>query len=378
MKHLSIALIRRALDDPHVLDDAARQHLDSCAQCRTVAGTVSADAAHTRALLADFGPAVAPEKAYARLRQAGLSAVPPKPRPFSMRPAAGSRLRAPVLAAMLGLGLVGALVGTGVAGDLVKIFEPEQVVAVPVSTNSLGSLPDLSAYGTVKIVKEPEFADASSLSEAAEQTGLDLLTPGTLAGVEGESTFHTATSGSASFTFDKDKAAAATGGRGIPSNLHGSSLFISGGPVAIQVIGEPSKEEIEALAKAGGSGQVEIGRLLPHLPSLVIVQMKAPSVSSDGPSVSDYEQALLDLPGLPEDLKAGIRAIGDPSSTLPVPVPTSLAVSHPVEINGADGLAIGDNTGIGSGVVWQSDGMVHAVGGTLRESQVLEIARSMK
>jgi hypothetical protein len=261
---------------------------------------------------------------------------------------------------MLGLGLVGALVGTGVAGDLVKIFEPEQVVAVPVSTDSLGSLPDLSAYGTVKIVKEPEFADASSLSEAAEQTGLDLLTPGT------------------SFTFDKDKAAAATGGRGIPANLHGSSLFISGGPVAIQVIGEPSKEEIEALAKAGGSGQVELGRLLPHLPNLVIVQMKAPSVSSDGPSVSDYEQALLDLPGLPEDLKAGIRAIGDPSSTLPVPVPTSLAASHPVDINGADGLAIGDNTGIGSGVVWQSDGMVYAVGGTLRESQVLEIARSMK
>jgi hypothetical protein len=148
--------------------------------------------------------------------------------------------------------------------------------------------------------------------------------------------------------------------------------------VAIQVIGEPSKEDIEALAKAGGSGQVEIGRLLPQLPKLLIVQMKAPSVSSDGPSVSDYEQALLDLPGLPEDLKAGIRAIGDPSSTLPVPVPTSLAVSHPVEINGADGLAIGDNTGIGSGVVWQSDGMVHAVGGTLRESQVLEIARSMK
>jgi len=377
MKHLSIGLIRRALDDPQVLDDAARQHLDSCAQCRTVAGTVSADAAHTTALLADFGPAVAPEKAYARLQQAGLSAVPPKPRPFStLRPR--TRVLKPALISVLGLGLAVALVGTGVAGNLVKIFEPEQVVAVPVSTDSLGSLPDLSAYGTVKIVKEPEFADASGLSEAAEQTGLDLLTPGTLAGVEGESTFHSATSGSASFTFDKDKAAAATGGRGIPSNLHGSSLFISGGPVVIQVVGEPSEDEIEALAKAGGSGQVEIGRLLPHLPNLVIVQMKAPSVSSDGPSVSDYEQALLDLPGLPEDLKAGIRAIGDPSSTLPVPVPTSLAASHPVEINGADGLAIGDNTGIGSGVVWQADGMVYAVGGTLKESQVLEIARSMK
>lgn len=376
MKHLSVGLIREALDEPQASSSEARQHLDTCAQCRSVAEVVSADAALSTALHADFRPRLSEERAFARLRQSGAGPVLPKPRRFAG--VSASRWRRSAMAALLGLGLTGTLVGTGVAGNLVKIFEPEEFVAVPVSTNGLASLPDLSNYGSVKLVKQPNFADAAGLAEAAARTGLDLMEPGTMEGVEGPLTFHTATSGSATFTFDRAKAAAATGSDDVPEGLDGSTLFVSGGPVVIQVVGEPTEADVEGLAEAGAKGQVDIGRVIGQLPKLVIVQMKAPIVTSNGPSVKEYEQALLGLPGIPEDLKAGIRAIGDPSSTLPVPVPTSLAASRTVDINGADGLAIGDNTGIGSGVVWQKDGMVYAVGGTLKEGKVLAIARSMK
>src|SRR2546429_502850 len=72
------------------------------------------------------------------------------------------------------------------------------------------------------------------------------------------------------------------------------------------------------------------------------------------------------------------RAIGDPSSTLPVPVPAELAVSHPVTVQGVQGLFIGDNTGIAGAVIWQKDGMMFEVIGSFNESQALAIANSMR
>ena len=72
------------------------------------------------------------------------------------------------------------------------------------------------------------------------------------------------------------------------------------------------------------------------------------------------------------------RAIGDPSSTLPVPVPAELAVSHPVTVQGVQGLFIGDNTGIAGAVIWQKDGMMFEVIGSFTESQTIAIANSMR
>jgi hypothetical protein len=113
------------------------------------------------------------------------------------------------------------------------------------------------------------------------------------------------------------------------------------------------------------------------IPQLVIVQMKAPVLYSDGPSVAQYEDVLLSMPGVPPSLASQIRALGDLSSTLPIPIPTSLASAHAADINGAPGLVIGDTTGIASGVVWQSKGLVYGVAGSLTDRQVVAIARSM-
>ena len=71
-----------------------------------------------------------------------------------------------------------------------------------------------------------------------------------------------------------------------------------------------------------------------------------------------------------------IRAIGDPTQTIPVPIPVDLASGSSVTINGARGLLIGDSTGLGSAVLWQHNGVVYAVAGTLTTNQVLGIARS--
>jgi len=111
---------------------------------------------------------------------------------------------------------------------------------------------------------------------------------------------------------------------------------------------------------------------------MTIGQAKAPTISSDGVTVEELRSYLLSQPGISPQLAAAIRAIGDPSSTLPVPVPAELAISHPVTVQGVQGLYIGDNTGIASAVIWQKDGMMFEVIGSFTESQALSIANSMR
>ena len=105
--------------------------------------------------------------------------------------------------------------------------------------------------------------------------------------------------------------------------------------------------------------------------------MKAPTVASTGASLQDLEDYLLQLPGVSPQLAAEIKSIGDPSSTLPLPIPVDRASEHSVQVQGVQGVAVGDSTGIGSVVIWEKDGIIYGVGGTLSESQVLDVASSL-
>jgi hypothetical protein len=175
---------------------------------------------------------------------------------------------------------------------------------------------------------------------------------------------------SATFTFSADstKQAAARQNRTappMPANIDGSKLFITGGPAVVQIWGAPT-------GATGSTGAY------PDVPTLVVGQAKAPTVSSDGVTVVQLQGYLLSQPGISPQLAAAIRAIGDPSSTLPVPVPAELAISHAVTVQGVQGLYVGDNTGIASAVIWQKDGMMFEVIGSFTESQALSIANSMR
>ena len=73
-----------------------------------------------------------------------------------------------------------------------------------------------------------------------------------------------------------------------------------------------------------------------------------------------------------------IRSLGDPTRTVPFPIPVDRAHEQDVTVQGVHGLAIGDNTGIGSFVIWEKDGLYYGVGGTLTQDQVLNIANSLR
>jgi len=286
------------------------------------------------------------------------------------------------LAAAAGVVIVAsALTLSGVAESVLKIFEPKTVVAVPITQGDLTYLGQactgvnlqecLGAYGTFVWTTPPQPKEVNSRSQASAQAGFTALAPTSLpSSVTGDPRYGVINRSTATFTFSADstRQSAARVNRTappMPANIEGSKLFITGGPAVVQIWGAP----------AGATGATGA---YPDVPTLVVGQAKAPTVSSDGITVDELRSYLLSQPGISPQLAAAIRAIGDPSSTLPVPVPAELAVSHPVTVQGVQGLYVGDNTGIASAVIWQKDGMMFEVIGSFNESQALSIANSMR
>jgi hypothetical protein len=312
----------------------------------------------------------------ARVQTEGIAPVLP-----IVRPRVTSRwLRG--LAAAAGVVIVAsALAVSGVAGSILQIFEPKSVVAVPLTEGDLNYLGQacagldlqqcMGAYGTFVWTVPPQPKEVNSRSQASAQAGFTALAPTSLpSSVTGDARYGVINRSTATFTFSADstKQTAARQNRTappLPANIDGSKLFITGGPAVVQIWGAPT-----GTPTASGS--------YPDIPTLVIGQAKAPTVSSDGVTVDELRAYLLSQPGISPQLAAAIRAIGDPSSTLPVPVPAELAVSHPVTVQGVQGLYVGDNTGIASAVIWQKDGMMFEVIGSFTESQALSIANSMR
>ena len=286
------------------------------------------------------------------------------------------------LAAAAGVVIVAsALTVSGVAESVLKIFEPKSIVAVPLTQGDLNYLNQacgglnlqqcMGAYGTFEWTTPPHPKEVGSRGQASAEAGFAAMAPTSLpSSVTGNPRYGVINRSAATFTFSADSTqrAAASQNRTappLPSNIDGSKLFITGGPAIVQIWGAPAG----APTPTGAFGDV---------PSLIVGQAKAPTVSSDKVTVDELRTYLLSQPGISPQLAAAIRAIGDPSSTLPVPVPAELAISHPVTVQGVQGLFIGDNTGILSVVIWQRDGMMFEVIGSFTESEALAIANSMR
>lgn len=409
--HVSRSMLRRLQDEPDAAGERDRLHAAACATCQRRAGTLAANATTAAAALGAQSPeGVDPVPALRMLRRGETAFVASKPRAadrLRARLELGRRraFRGGAVITVVAL-VLGTLVASGAASSLIKIFEPDNFVAFPINLSSFTSMPDLSGYGSVRVLKAPTVTTTASQASAASDTGLSLLMPGSLpSSVKGSVTYLAVTQGIGSFTFNESTAAGTVNKLGralppLPKGLNGSSLTLQAGPAVVETVGSASGSGLLAAVGTGGGPGAPVGPPAsshpgdghpgartggPHgmlarlggLPQLVIVQMKAPVLYSDGLSVTQYENALLSMPGVPPSVAAEIRSLGNLSSTLPIPIPTSLASSSAADINGSPGLVIGDTTGIASAVIWQSHGLVYAVIGALTDHQVVAIARSM-
>jgi hypothetical protein len=356
-RHPGEGTLRRLVDDPAGVSDADRAHVAGCAPCLSGLAAAQHDAgAVATALSSDAAPDV--DAAWRRFSTAGAparAAVPAR----AAAPAAARRrrpgLRSPLVAA-LGVVLVLGGAGAAAAGDWFQIFRTEQVTPVQVQTADLVTLPDLSQYGDLKVVSEPDVHDVADAAAAEEATGLDAPRVDALpAGVSGDPQYVVGSQVVAEFTFSAAKAAQAAGNAPPPpAGLDGSTFRLVAGP---------------GLAEFWQSGS--------GAPGLVVARVTAPTAFSNGVPFETARDYLLSLPGLPDGLADQLRSFSGTGTTLPLPIPAQFATSSSSEVHGAPATVVATRDGSMTGVVWVEDGVVTGVAGSLSEDEVLTVARGL-
>ena len=365
MAHLSEGTLRRKFDDEDALTDSELRHYSACAECQARYNAVADDARAVAGVLAISDPEVDVASAFGRVRSAPAAQPRFGIRLPIMRPA--SR---PIMGGLAAAAVIVALVVTGVAQDALNFFSPKSVQPVAVSVADLQSLSGLGEFGTFAWTTKPAPQLVTSAAEAATVSGLHIPVTGTLpSGVSTTVSYAAMPKAVGVFTFDAAKAAASAAKTGkalpkMPAGMDGSTLTVTVGPAVVEIFGN--------LNASAASDTPQL-----NLPQLVIGESTAPVVTSSGVTTQQLEDYLLSQPGVSPQLAAAIRAIKDPSTTLPIPIPVEYATSTPVRVQNVDGLALGDNTGLGAGVIWIKGNTVYAVAGALKQSQILVIANNL-
>ena len=368
MRHLSDGTLRRIYDEPLALTSSDQAHFDSCTECKARFESIANTARATATLLSV--PGFAPEPAAAlrsvRMRvRTGETARPPRwyerwlGRTSRWRPIA-----TPAIAVVLAAVLLTGVTATGLAQSWFRVFEPRTVAPVTIVPSDFAGTGALLDYGAVTWLPDaPTLHQLSDTAAAAAQSGLPVLMPASLPkGVTGAVNFGVVSHATGSLTFDAQRLQASAAKNGVhvntmPARINGSKLIVNAGPALL-----------EAWGLSASASEVQ-------MPTLVIAQTRVPTVDSTGATAAELEDYLLSQPGVPPDIAAQIRAIKDPSSTLPIPIPKGLATTGQVQVNGVQGLLI--KAVLGAGVVWQENGVIYAVGGQLTPDQVLAIATSL-
>jgi hypothetical protein len=121
----------------------------------------------------------------------------------------------------------------------------------------------------------------------------------------------------------------------------------------------------------------------------MVVEVPSPVVRATGTaSLEELRDVALSLPGLPPQLVTQLRKIDLSSGVVPLPIPAGID-SQSITVHGTTGLLLTSNitTTIkelkkfpaGSLVVWQTHGIIYAVGGTVSDTnQLINSANSLR
>lgn len=337
-------------------DEEISRHIAACGACSETVGALRRNAELAAARVAWLAP---PEDALDSGRPA--PPAPPASRPTALAPRRRRltlpslpRLGAAAAALLLAAVLVGTPDGRSAAAAFLAQFRSERFEVVTFHPEELGrGVSDLRQLGRVSGDFEQEPVEVASIAEARRLSGLDVSAPPARLlpdRVRRQPIIHAVGPRTLQLEFDTARAPE------LPASFDGARLRI-GVPAGVALL-YPS---------VGGGG-----------PGLVVGEAEAVTAEVEGgPGLAEVRDVLLELDGLPERLRAQLRAIDDWRSTLPLPVPTDAVVWQDVVLDGRPAVAFGDESGLGSAVLWQADGRIHGVGGQLPMSQVRRVAEQL-
>ncbi|MDQ6774502.1 MAG: hypothetical protein M3024_16230 [Candidatus Dormibacteraeota bacterium] len=412
MAHLSDGTLRRLYDEPLALGERDREHYGTCAACQARFHAVAAEAREAMALLTVPAATVDAGTALTRVRnRIGAEAAPAGPMArlrglFSPAPV-GIGWRRPAAVGVAAAGLVAAMAFTPVLGAVVQVFQPTQVSTVTVTQptqSDMASLQQFSKWGDVKTVSQPQLTQEDSAAAAARASGLPQIKidkAALPASLRGAPVSYAATSkGVVTVTFNANA----------PAQIRGSTLTLTVEPAEMAIFGDVSKAYASATGQkpgaaapgdsataAAGSDQTQtthgaaaarqqLQQALSQVgPLMGVAVMPAPKVTSTGVSVAEIRTALLNTHPS-SALRDLIKNFDNPTGNLPIPIPagsnlTTESVTIHDRTNSHDpvnGTEIGDNTGLGGGVIWVQDGRVYGVAGTVAADEALTAGKALK
>jgi hypothetical protein len=161
-------------------------------------------------------------------------------------------------------------------------------------------------------------------------------------------------------TFDRDKALAYLRAHGrpgaeLPERYDGTRLVIAVPAAVVQEFAGRDGTPALLVGKAGTVGLTTEG----------------------GASLEELREVVLGLPGLPADLVAQLRDIGDWRTTLPLPIPADQVRSRPTTVNGAEGLSFADTSGRLHALLWHRDGHIWGVAGMVGTDEARDVANRL-
>ena len=262
--------------------------------------------------------------------------------------------------------------GQAAAASFLAQFRSQRLAIVTIDPNQARQtgLFRLERLGTVTNGQPSRPVEAANLKEAADKTGMQTILqpdPATLpAGASKTPKIRYSPASETRLTFDKQKVRAYFDSIGrkdlaLPDKLNGVTLVVSLPPVVM----------------------LEYGTTDANRPAVMVGQAREVQVGVEGnASLEEVRAFLLGLPDLPPDLVRQLRSIQDWTTTLPIPVPVDKMTWQETKIGGtqggAQGYILNDNTGLGSGTIWQKDGRILGVAGPMKATDLRKIAESLR
>jgi hypothetical protein len=368
------------------------EHLASCPGCQRVVGELRDDVHSVHHAVAVLAPSRLPTSAEVAMARERLE----RRRTLAMARATsevavrrwGARIATPWRMAASGIAAVltiAALVaftpeGGSAAAAFLAQFRSQQLSVVEVTPQSqaeiMRSLNGLGNLGTLQVpggsATEPQAAaravEAQSqtvtLPQATQMVGFAVLTPDPSTLPAGMSTTPrvSVTPGSqVRFTFDKKKAQAYFQSHGhpevsLPDKFDGATLIVT----------IPSAAVLEYRGTQASKDALVVGEA-----GQLVVDVQG-NVSL--PELRDF---LLGLPGMPSSVVSQLKQIQNWNETLPIPVPVDQVQWQSATLAGTQGLLLNDNSGTGSAAVWQANGHLIGVVGSVKASDLLRVANSL-
>jgi len=310
--------------------------------------TLSNDAAFVRAMLEDERVEVDVPAGYRRVLVR------------AHRRALNTRRIAYGLAAAAAVTLAFLLLPVGsYARQFLSIFEPREFVPIYLTSVDRKQMrePVIANLGRVRFVRNMSRVAMVSPQAVADAGFQPRLPPPTALAATAHYYFLPA--GRVDLSFDRSRAAVyeRRSGRRLPPmpvELNDANIRVTSGPGMVA-----------DFKRANGQ-------------MFTIVELHAPIVSSTGASMAEIENYLASLPGIPGDVSSQLESLTSPSTMFPVPLNVRSNAVSTVYVRGAKALAVGDETGLGSGILWQSRGIIYGISGTIDISEATKLANAIE